>query len=169
LGPTASDPTASDHEARPDDLGAATGLDDPYATEAPADPFEGAVPPGYDWPTHGGYLGCLFGVMASCLLTGFLGSTLVAVIAGPTWVHAAIDIVVAAAALAGLGRLGWMLGKRYLREYPRPAEARVSALDVEAADADASFADDWRGANTPPAPTATINSPPLDADEFPGG
>ncbi|MGH2505564.1 MAG: hypothetical protein ACRDID_23885, partial [Ktedonobacterales bacterium] len=25
--------------------------------------YRGATPPGYDWPTHGGYLGCLIGVM----------------------------------------------------------------------------------------------------------
>src|SRR5258705_11876483 len=48
------------------------------STERPEDPHEGAVPAGYDWPTHGGYLGCLLGVMASCLLAAFFGSTVFA-------------------------------------------------------------------------------------------
>lgn len=117
---------------------------DPYATGAPADPVEGAVPPGYDWPTHGGYLGCLLGLVVSCLLTGFLGSTVVAVLAGPGWVHALVDVVVAVAALAGLGRLGWVLGKRYLREYPRPAEAGMPAQEMAMADVDGGIRDDWR-------------------------
>ena len=39
---------------------------------------KGAVPPGYDWPTHGGYLGCLLSLIASCLIGGFLGTTLFA-------------------------------------------------------------------------------------------
>jgi len=49
-----------------------------YAAHAPRDLYEGAVPPGYDWTTHGGYLGCLIGLMASCLFGAFLGSTLFA-------------------------------------------------------------------------------------------
>ncbi|HET9981480.1 MAG TPA: hypothetical protein VFQ32_13610, partial [Ktedonobacterales bacterium] len=41
-------------------------------------PEAGAVPPGYDWPTHGGYLGCLLAMMPACLIAGFLSSTFVA-------------------------------------------------------------------------------------------
>ncbi len=65
--------------------------DIPENGESVADPargsedprHEGATPPGYDWPTHGGYLGCLLAVMFACLLAplgyivvGFLGAFL---------------------------------------------------------------------------------------------
>jgi hypothetical protein len=116
--PQHEDPTVAD-DLPQDDL---TGtVRDPYAgPEEVRDPHEGAVPPGYDWPTHGGYLGCLLGLMASCLVTGFLGSTLVAVIAAPPLVRGLLDVTVAVVAILGLGRLGWVLGKRLYREYPPP-------------------------------------------------
>lgn len=91
----------------------------------PADPFEGALPPGYDWPTHGGYLGCLLGVMASCLIGGFVGSTMFPALAHfnlvPGWVAGLLTVVVFVLLVAGIGRLGYALGRRFLREYPQPA------------------------------------------------
>jgi hypothetical protein len=97
------------------------------------DPYEGAVPPGYDWPTHGGYLGCLLGLMASCLLAAFLGSTLYASLSCsspipgqtltgcrpmvPSTVAALLTVLTLVVAVVGLGRLGWVLGRRFYREY----------------------------------------------------
>lgn len=90
--------------------------------------YEGATPPGYDWPTHGGYLGCLLAVMFSCLLAplgyivvGFLGAYL----AGPlgaagVGIAIAVTVVGYLALFVGLTRLGWKMGKRFLREYPQP-------------------------------------------------
>jgi len=100
----------------------------PVDAETPADPYEGAVPPGYDWPTHGGYLGCLLGLVMACVLGGFLGSFLVGLTSVTPLgflVHAAparIAIIVGVflATLVALGRLGWMLGRRFYREYPQP-------------------------------------------------
>lgn len=90
----------------------------------PNDPSEGAVPPGYDWPTHGGYLGCLLGVMASCLLGGFVGSTMFPALAHynlvPGWVAGLLTLVVYVLLVGGIGRLGYLLGRRFLREYPQP-------------------------------------------------
>ena len=87
------------------------------------DEGEGAVPPGYDWPTHGGYLGCLLAVMASCLIGGFLGTTFFAALGYqqivPKPITALLTVVVFVAVTIGLGRLGWVLGKRFYREYPR--------------------------------------------------
>lgn len=91
----------------------------------PNDPYEGAVPPGYDWPTHGGYLGCLLGVMASCLIGGFVGSTMFPAFAHfnlmPGWVAGLLTLVVYVLLVAGIGRLGYVLGRRFLREYPQPS------------------------------------------------
>lgn len=90
----------------------------------PNNPYEGAVPPGYDWPTHGGYLGCLLGVMASCLLGGFIGSTMFPALAHynlmPGWVAGLLTLVVYVVLVGGIGRLGYVLGRRFLREYPQP-------------------------------------------------
>ena len=106
--------------------------------EAPADPFEGAVPPGYDWPTHGGYLGCLLGVVMACVLGGFLGSFLVGLasvtplsfLVGSAPARIAIIVGVFVLTLVGLGRAGWALGKRFYREYPRPTRrARLPSPD----------------------------------------
>lgn len=110
---------------------------DERAARAPGDLYEGAVPPGYDWPTHGGYLGCLIGLMASCLIGAFLGSTLFAALSCtspipgdtliqgcrpllPGVVSALLTLAVFAVATILLARLGWILGKRFLREYPQP-------------------------------------------------
>ena len=89
---------------------------------------EGATPPGYDWPTHGGYLGCLLAVMLSCLLAplgylvvGFLGAFLSGPLGGiGVGLAIAATVVGYLALFAGLTRLGWRMGKRYLREYPQP-------------------------------------------------
>ncbi|MBF6589396.1 MAG: hypothetical protein IVW57_02555, partial [Ktedonobacterales bacterium] len=74
---TAPDAEAPMNEGAPD---AALTLSShaPSATSADVlyppveDPFEGAVPPGYSWPTHGGYLGCLVGVITGSIAGGFL-------------------------------------------------------------------------------------------------
>jgi len=112
------------------------------------DPYEGAVPPGYDWPTHGGYLGCLIGLMASCLLAAFLGSTLYAslscsspipgqVLTGcrptvPGGVAALLTVLTFVAAEVGFGRLGWVLGRRFYREYaPQPTWGETDDYALE--------------------------------------
>lgn len=91
--------------------------------------YRGATPPGYDWPTHGGYLGCLLGVMIACLLAplgyilfGFVGAFLVHPLGG-VGVALAVIITVAAylAVFVALSRLGWYMGKRFLREYEQPS------------------------------------------------
>jgi len=91
--------------------------------------YRGATPPGYDWPTHGGYLGCLLGVMTACLLAplgyifvGFLGSLLAGPLGG-FGVALAIVVTIGAylAVFVGLSRLGWAMGKRFLREYEQPS------------------------------------------------
>ena len=112
-------------EAARDVVGAEALSSDPQA----GDPHEGATPPEYDWPTHGGYLGCLLGLMAACALSGFLGGTWFAVLAAPGWVRLVITVVVAVAAFVGLGRLGWVLGKRFYREYAQPARPGHTAHD----------------------------------------
>jgi len=89
---------------------------------------EGATPPGYDWPTHGGYLGCLLAVIFACLLAplgyivvGFLGALLSQPL-GAVGVGIAVVVTVVGylALFIGLTRLGWSVGKRFLREYPQP-------------------------------------------------
>lgn len=91
--------------------------------------YRGATPPGYDWPTHGGYLGCLLGVMAACLLAplgyilfGFIGAFLVQPLGG---VGVALSILITVgvyvAIFIALSRLGWRMGKRFLREYEQPS------------------------------------------------
>src|SRR5579859_4845343 len=103
-------------------------ISDLYAT-ANNDPYAGAVPPGYDWPTHGGYLGCLLGLVVACAVSGFLGGTWFAILAAPSWVRLTITLVASLVFFGGLGRLGWVLGKRFYREYPQPARGR-SLADV---------------------------------------
>lgn len=92
------------------------------------DPQAGAVPPGYDWPTHGGYLGCLFGLIVSCLLCGIVGAP-IAEISGhgllPTPLAIGITLLLAALFAVILGRAGWTLGRRFYREYPQPAGQRT--------------------------------------------
>jgi hypothetical protein len=95
--------------------------------------YRGATPPGYDWPTHGGYLGCLLGVMIACLLAplakvifyilyGFEGVLLPRPLSG-IGVALAVIVTVAVylAIFVALTRLGWYMGKRFLREYEQPA------------------------------------------------
>lgn len=106
-------------------------------------PEAGAVPPGYDWPTHGGYLGCLLGMMPACLVGGFLGSTFVAFLnkAGvvPPVVAGLLVVALFVVCVVGFGRLGWVLGRRFYRKYPRSAptwgeDDRAAEMD-EAANA----------------------------------
>lgn len=95
--------------------------------------YRGATPPGYDWPTHGGYLGCMLGVIVAVLMAplglvlyyilfGFVGASLAPSLRG-FGVGLAVIVTVAAylAVFIGLSRLGWALGKRFLREYEQPA------------------------------------------------
>ena len=97
---------------------------------APAeeDPTEGAVPPGYDWPTHGGYLGCLLGLIVSCLLCGAVGAPIAEfsdnkLVPAPLAIGITLLLAVLFAVL--LGRIGWVLGRRFFREYPQPAGRRT--------------------------------------------
>ena len=103
----------------------------------PEDEFEGATPPGYDWPTHGGYLGCLMGVMAGVLLGGFLGANLLSFIYIdknlPLPVFILLNALLFLALLIGLGRLGWWLGRRFYRYYPQPAGPTWGESDDEEA------------------------------------
>jgi hypothetical protein len=102
------------------------------------DPYEGAVPPGYDWPTHGGYLGCLLGLMAACVLGGFLGSLLVgfvsvsplAAVVTSAPVRIALILGTFVATMLVLGRVGWRLGRRFYREYPIPARHSARAVTL---------------------------------------
>jgi predicted lipid-binding transport protein (Tim44 family) len=100
------------------------------------DEFEGATPPGYDWPTHGGYLGCLMGVMAGVLLGGFLGANIFAayynVLDLPLAVYILLNVALFLVLLIGLGRLGWWLGRRYYRYYPQPAGPTWGESDADA-------------------------------------
>lgn len=92
--------------------------------DAPADPemssFNG------EWPTHGGYLGCLMGLFLGCLLAGFVGSPLVQYLqkhggsAGVTAAFIAGAVVIMLAGFYASGRIGWAVGKRIFREYPAP-------------------------------------------------
>jgi len=112
----------------------------PFATEPPEDPYEGAVPPGYDWPTHGGYLGCLLAQLPACLIAGFLGSTLYNyLILARMLPDVVVGLLAVATFIAGMilfGRLGWILGRRFYRAYeqPRPTWGENDAV-VEATDA----------------------------------
>lgn len=117
---TPDTPNAPDHlDAAPDPRYA------PTPDMEAENPEAGAVPPGYDWPTHGGYLGCLLGMMPACLIAGFLSSTFVAwpwfngKSALPTVAVFALIVITFAACILGFGRLGWALGRRFYRKYPR--------------------------------------------------
>lgn len=101
--------------------------------------YLGATPPGYDWPTHGGYLGCLLGVMTACLLAplgyimfGFLGALLTRPLGGFGFALAIIVTVAGYLAIfVALTRLGWFMGKRFLREYEQPSRPVWGEDDVE--------------------------------------
>jgi hypothetical protein len=133
--PAPSSPRSDTPASAPDDDAAEPSLADPYAVAddgVVADRYPGAVPPGYDWPTHGGYLGCLMGVVVGLLLGGFLGSALIGLLS----VSPASGLVSVAAGrlmllgltffatLIVLGRVGYRLGRRYYREYPTPPRRR---------------------------------------------
>lgn len=109
--------TAHDTDARHNERGNLTPDMEAELPEA------GAVPPGYDWPTHGGYLGCLLGMMPACLIGGFLGSTFVAWLnaAGvvPPVVAGLLVVALFVLSVIGFGRLGWILGRRFYRKYPQ--------------------------------------------------
>lgn len=94
------------------------------ARDALDDPYEGATPPGFDWPTHGGYLGCLLGLVVACMLCGLIGAPLAQlsnfrVLSTP--VALVLTLAAAVVLIALFGRIGWVLGKRFYREYPQPA------------------------------------------------
>lgn len=84
-------------------------------------PAAGAVPPGYDWPTHGGYLGCLLGLLPGCLVAAFFGSTFIAVLNKaeivPPIVAGILVALLFIGFMIGFGRVGWLLGRRYYRKY----------------------------------------------------
>lgn len=119
-----------------------TPLDETPVVDSEQDErYRGATPPGYDWPTHGGYLGCLLGVMTGCLLAplgyivfGFLGALLAAPLGG---VGIALGVILTVAlylaVFVALSRLGWYMGKRFLREYEQPSRPVWGEDDDEAA------------------------------------
>jgi len=117
-GDQLSDTSNDEHDVRGADEG--TALTPDMEAELPE---AGAVPPGYDWPTHGGYLGCLLGLLPACLVGGFLGSTFVAFLnkAGvvPPVVAGFLVAALFVACVIGFGRIGWVLGRRFYRKYPR--------------------------------------------------
>jgi hypothetical protein len=114
-------PDLSDHTASTASTAASASPHD--ATEQPPEQeVEGAVPPGYDWPTHGGYLGCLVGTLAACPIVGFIAANVWALfhasrLAFPLFL---LLIAVSLVAIVGAGRLGWRLGRRFYRYYPQP-------------------------------------------------
>jgi len=130
LPPTAT--PASDADAR--DPYDASGADEQALSiddlmNQPEDPQEGATPPGYDeWPTHGGYLGCLMGVVLALVLApvgyilfGLIGSALYRPLGyAGVWLAGIATFIAFVACFVALTRLGWRLGKRFYREYPRP-------------------------------------------------
>ena len=138
---------------------------------------QGATPPGYDWPTHGGYLGCLLGVMAACLLAplgyilfGFLGAFLTRPLGGFGFALAIILTVgVYLAAFVALSRLGWAMGKRFLREYEQPARPVWDEDDEDDEDddededdedtLDEDAATDEASDQTDAAPPSTVSAP----------
>lgn len=117
------------------------GRDAAPARDAGAIEAEGATPPGYDWPTHGGYLGCLLAVMFACLLAplgyivvGFLGALLWPALGNlGVGIAIALTVIGYVALFIGLARMGWGLGKRFLREYPQPARPVWGEDDEEPA------------------------------------
>lgn len=101
--------------------------------------IQGATPPGYDWPTHGGYLGCLLAVMFACLLAplgyivvGFIGALLYPKLGGlGVGLAIALTVIGYVATFVALSRLGWRLGKRFFRAYPQPAGPGWGEADDE--------------------------------------
>jgi hypothetical protein len=141
----------------------------PETAAAPEeDEFEGATPPGYNWPTHGGYLGCLMGVMAGVLLGGFLGANLLSFIYIdknlPLAVFILLNVILFLLLLIGLGRLGWWLGRRYYRYYPQPVGPTwgESDNDEEAAEEPKVLSD----ANAAEISASEISAPEISAPEI---
>ena len=126
----------------PGDLETLDGLESPDAEEAPIaeDPHEGATPPGYDeWPTHGGYLGCLLGVVLALVLApvgyilfGLIGSALFQPLGyAGVWLAGVVTVIAYLACFVALARLGWRLGKHFYREYPLPAGQVAASADMQ--------------------------------------
>ena len=138
----------------PEPLNAASG-----EREAREDPYEGAVPPGYDWPTHGGYLGCLLAQLPACLIGGFIGSTLYNyLILAKLLPGVVVGLLAVATFVAGMilfGRIGWLLGRRFYRAYEQPqptwGESDAVADATEAGNASAP-GDDQQSATLRPSP-----------------
>jgi hypothetical protein len=93
--------------------------------EPPAEEVEGATPPGYDWPTHGGYLGCLVGLVAGCLIGASLTPPIFnalhaarLILPGPGFFL--VLAVVLLGSVIAVGRLGYALGRRFYHYYPQP-------------------------------------------------
>jgi hypothetical protein len=65
----------------------------------------------------------LLGLLAACLVGGFIGSSLFAALSKYNWapgfVTALIVVAVYAVAIGALCALGWTLGKRFYRAYPQ--------------------------------------------------
>lgn len=130
--PPANLPPVDGPFANPDTAGSAAARDAGRTSQTigpdDEDPQAGAVPPGYDWPTHGGYLGCLLGLMVSCLLCGAVGAPLAEISnyhALPTPLAITLTLLLAMLFAVILGRVGWVLGRRFYREYPQPAGRRT--------------------------------------------
>ncbi len=107
-----------------------------YPTEAPqpasGEPASPDDPSALEeWPTHGGYLGCLMAIIFGCLLSGFLGSELISFVhyttRGPAAIFITLAVLVMIAGIILFGRLGWWLGRRFYREYPASARGRRKA------------------------------------------
>lgn len=82
-----------------------------------------------EWPTHGGPLGCLVGLMFGFLLAGFLGSTLISFVhfskagAGGWYIFSAVVVMLVFSIL--FANIGWRIGKRIYRHYePSPRQLR---------------------------------------------
>lgn len=109
------------HASGEDDAGVAS-----VADSSADDPYEGAVPPGYDWPTHGGYLGCLMSSIAGALVGGFIGADLLSFLwaagqlPGVLFVFSTFAVLIICIWL--LGRVGWRIGRRFYRAYAQPAQ-----------------------------------------------
>ena len=84
-----------------------------------------------EWPTNGGPLGCLVGLVAGFVITGFLASTLISFVhfskagVGGWFIFAAVVVMLVGAILSGWA--GWRVGKRVYREYtPTPRQIRIA-------------------------------------------
>ena len=119
-----------ERQVRQEDTSDLAGMED---SERVDDPYEGAVPPGYDWPTHGGYLGCLMGVVAAVIVALLLTAPVLYFADLPQAAVWLLRVVVFVACVIGGGRLGWALGKRFYREYPheRPTWGEDDSAEIE--------------------------------------